>query len=114
MQGTATPTAGASGGGGGINLILKEVPGPDPNPRRLYVDLAGPADFLKVRLYTTAMVCVRDREIDGPFAAGWQAAALPGGFLDGLANGVYYLTASSTRGGLEKPGPGPVSLYVLK
>jgi hypothetical protein len=91
--------------------VVRALALPNPGPHALAVLLAGPADALDLRLYTTALVLAGDWRLPGPFAAGWRTLPLPGSLPGALPNGLYYAVLRPWRGGAAGKGPGPVKLY---
>ncbi len=98
----------------GPEQILEAWALPNPNPRLLDVRLAGPADSIRCRIYTTAMVCVASQDLPGGWQAGWNKVPLPAGFSAGLADGLYYLALDSLKDGQERNDPSPLLFYILK
>lgn len=92
--------------------MLKLVAGPNPNPTSLYVELAGPADGLRISTYTQALIRVNDGVIAGSFTAGWNRVPLPNSWSQGLAYGVYFMTVLPQRGGLVGLAGAPATLYL--
>lgn len=70
---------------------------PNPNPRQARLRLAGPADEVRVLVYTRAFTLVGSASTVGPHAAGWVSAKLPD--LSGVPAGTYFYLAQSLRGG---------------
>jgi hypothetical protein len=97
LTATASPTTRVSGGGGpGIQQGWAS-PNPAHGPLlQLRLKHLGPADAVRLRLYTAALVLVAQGQGAGSPAAGMAACqlALP----VGLARGVYYLQASAMQG----------------
>jgi hypothetical protein len=88
-------------------------PVPNPNPKALAIDLAGPADSIEIRLYSRAMVLMRQEKLSGSWQAGWNDVPLPSSWLNGLANGHYYFYVRASDAGREgKPKIG--SLVLLR
>ncbi len=110
----STPGFSTTGSGPSGHLILSFWPGPDPNPRRLFLDFSGSADAVEYRLYSQAMTCLARGRVPGNYHAGWNQLCLPRGFCAGLPNGAYYLVVESELGGRSWQGPGPVPVAILK
>jgi hypothetical protein len=98
---TATETAGATPAASGPLVIDALLPVPNPNPGALGIELEGPADSVRVRVYTQALIRVRDRVVVpmAPLLVGWNLVPLPAEVLDGLAHGLYFLKVEALRGG---------------
>ncbi len=112
---TASPTLTASATPGmGPNQIIKLVAAPNPGPTTLYVLLKGPADGLRLRAYSQALVCVGEATITASFAAGWNKAALPKAWASRLANGAYFLVAQPLRSGQAAAWSKPLIIYMLR
>lgn len=94
--------------------ILKVVAAPNPDPTSLYVLLAGPADGIRVRAYTQALVRAAEVEVPGTFETGWNQVALPHGWAPDLAQGVYFLKVDPLRGGMLGFSCPPIAVYVLR
>lgn len=90
-----TPTASPATGPVGVQ---RAVSLPQPNPRFLKLQLSGPADELRISLYSTAWVKVARQSFNGAWSPGWNT--LPSAALTlGLANGVYYGLVEARQGG---------------
>ena len=87
---------------------------PNPNPRGLYLDMAGSADEARVRVYSAAMTCVALFDLPGDLPAGWDELRLPQGWSQGLANGPYFVVVESARQGQWRQAPSPLTLYLLR
>ncbi len=118
---TASPTSappaspqGTSQPGGGYNVIHQAYPGPNPNPRYLYLDLGGQCDQVRCQVFTKSMVCVMDLRMSGSYHQGWNSVAFPAGWDQNLPHGIYYLVIYSSRNGMEVQGPGPLLAYILR
>jgi hypothetical protein len=85
---TATPTPAP-----GALAILDAVPVPHPNARELRVKLGAPAERLRARYYSPAMVLIAEGE-QGPVPQGWSSLALP----TGLPNGLVYVVLTAWQG----------------
>ena len=105
---TAPPTARPQG----PLAVLRALPLPDPNPVAVGVLLAGDADGATLRVWSVAYKLVAQESV-GPMSAGWSRLALPPGFLQGAANGAYYLTITVRRGAAQA-GSGPVKLLLIR
>jgi len=105
---TAPPTARPLG----PLAVLRALPLPDPNPVAVGVLLAGDADGATLRVWSVAYKLVAQESV-GPMSAGWSRLALPPGFLQGAANGAYYLTITVRRGAAQA-GSGPVKLLLIR
>jgi alpha-amylase len=125
LSGTATPsvsptTAAEAGPGGlngpgqsGPNTILRVLPEPNPNPRTLYIEMAGDADEVDLSIYTDALVSVADAH-QNSVPAGWVQFPLPPDFIRDAANGVYFCRLQSFRAGSKASKPVLAKLMVLR
>jgi hypothetical protein len=112
---TATPTLTASATPGlGPDQIIKLVAAPNPGPTTLYVQLRGPADGLRLRAYSQALVCVGEATFSASLKPGWNKADLPKGWASRLANGAYYLIAQPFRSGQAGAWCKPIPIYMLR
>jgi len=112
---TASPTLTASATPGmGPDQIVKLLAAPNPGPTTLYVLLKGPADGLKIRAYSQALVCVGEATLVASFKPGWNKAELPKAWALRLSNGAYSLVAQPLRSGQAGPWCKPVPIYILR
>jgi hypothetical protein len=74
------------------------IPLPNPNPNKLCIKLASPADEVEFRIYTIAYVLLGSFKA-GPLHAGWNHFPIPTGLLEQTASGTYYLLATLKRNG---------------
>ncbi len=96
---TASPTSSPSPvRSSGSLQILRALPGPDPNPQQVWIELSGEADLVTLRIWSAAYVLVASTQA-GPEPRGWSALALPAGFSSRAANGVYFITVEAERQG---------------
>lgn len=86
---------------------------PNPGPSRLYVLLAGPAEGIRLRAFTQALVLATQQQFSGAYQKGWNRVDLPANWSTGLASGVYFLQVQSLRNG--RPGfvVPPIPVYLL-
>jgi hypothetical protein len=77
------------------------VPFPNPNPRSIAIQLAGPAQRVTLKVYTPAWVLVGVSE-SGPLAKGWVRLPLPKALFQ-AASGLYYFTVRADDGGRFSP-----------
>ena len=110
LSATPSPTANPSQG---PLVILNLRPYPNPNPRALGIQLQGPADRLELRLYSEANTRVRNWSY-GPTPAGWSSVALPGGWAQGLASGLYFARVLAYRGAAVSAPSKPVRWVLLR
>jgi hypothetical protein len=75
--------------------------------------LQGPADRLELRLYSEANTRVRNWSY-GPTPAGWSSVALPGGWAQGLASGLYFARVLAYRGAAVSAPSKPVRWVLLR
>ena len=52
--------------------------------------MVSTCDSIEIRLYSRAMVLMRQEKLSGSWQAGWNDVPLPSSWLNGLANGHYY------------------------
>jgi hypothetical protein len=88
-----------------------------PNPQAgsiltLDVDLQGFADSLEIRVFSKAMTCVRDLQVEGNFGPGWNLARADLG--SPLPLGLYYTLVKARRGAWTSQAQGPVKLMVIR
>lgn len=76
--------------------MLEALPFPNPNPKSLAVNLAGPADHVEFRIYTPALIRVRTLSVAGNFHPGWNQVSL-GNLFDGIASDVYFVQVRADR-----------------
>lgn len=77
--------------------MLRAVAAPNPVAGarlRLSLQTEGPADQVLVRIYSPALVCVRQAEAPGA-AKGWSQLTVG---LDGLSPGLYHCQVRLKRG----------------
>jgi hypothetical protein len=60
------------------------------------LELSGRCDSIQLKVYTEALVLVREINAPGPSAAGWVKVPLPS---LGLAAGTYFCEAGALQGG---------------
>lgn len=95
---TATPsfTAQATAANTGTLEILAAKPWPNPDPKALRFQLSGPADSMRMRVYTTAWILVKEIEA-GPWNAGWNRMDFGTPGLSAQAAGLYYVELVAKR-----------------
>jgi hypothetical protein len=72
-----------------------------PNPQRgplwgLALDLSAPADLVRLKVYTEALVLVAHPELFAARPAGWSRASFS---VPGLPDGLYYVKAQAESQG---------------
>ena len=72
-----------------------------PNPQRgllwrLALDLSAPADRVRLKVYTEALVLAARPQLNGGAPQGWSLGAFA---LPGLPPGLYYVSAQADSGG---------------
>ena len=87
---TNSPTPGE-----GPLVALHCVPGPNPNPSSMLVEMQGPADEVELRFYDRAMRCVLSFKKLNLYR-GWNHVDLPAEFRS-LSNGTYFFRLSCRR-----------------
>ena len=106
---SVTATLAPQGGPVGVDSV---VGAPNPNPHSLKVHLTGPADKVRLRLYSEAYVLVGTYE-SGPMLAGWNS--LPFAVVAvGLHNGLYFALVDASRGGEKGGKMGRTTIYWAK
>ena len=112
---TATPTLTPVPGGGTLVVIEQHL---FPNPLgpashgSFWVKLSGPADSVRLKVYTKALVAVGTVDL-GAMAAGMNTVSLPS-WLTGLPSGAYYYVVSAERGVVKAARPSIGRLVVIK
>jgi hypothetical protein len=77
---------------------------------RLRVELTGPADRIRLKIYSRAFVVAADLEAHGSFQAGWNDIQLDG---SGLAAGAWFCKIEASSGGTKSQSFKPFRLYKL-
>jgi hypothetical protein len=77
-----------------------------------WVKLSGPADSVRLKVYTKALVAVGTVDL-GAMAAGMNTVSLPS-WLTGLPSGAYYYVVSAERGVVKAARPSIGRLVVIK
>ena len=106
---TATPNAAASNGPLGVDSAVAL---PDPDPVWLKVKLSGPADRVRLRIFSQAYVLVGTYE-SGPLPGGWDQLPLAAAAV-GLPNGLYFVMVDAFRGSEKSPKPARALFYRAK
>ena len=106
----AAPTATVLGQG--PCRIGSVVPLPNPDPKWLAILMDGPADAVKLRVFSKAMTLVRVGEIQAQLSLGWNHVPLAPDLLAGLPSGLYFLSTSPSRAGVTGFA-GPTAKLVL-
>jgi hypothetical protein len=114
---TATPTISATPTGG--TLVIEEnhcypnpiVAGSGSLPR-FAIKLSGPAEKVRLMVYTRALVAVGSVDLSSA-AAGWTSVSLPS-WVAGLPEGTYYYVVSAERGAVKAARPSVGRLVVIK
>lgn len=88
------------------------VPLPNPDPKWLAILMDGPADAVKLRVFSKAMTLVRVGEIQAQLSLGWNHVPLAPDLLAGLPSGLYFLSTSPSRAGVTGFA-GPTAKLVL-
>jgi hypothetical protein len=76
----------------------------------LWVDFSGPAESLRVRVYTPALSLIEEREIQQRFSEGWARVRLD---LMELPPGLSYLSLQAKQGKRASPPVPPLRLFRL-
>jgi hypothetical protein len=84
---------------------------PNPNPGSISVHLAGFADQVTLKIYTTAETCVASVH-SGPLPSGWSTVPLPADWLKQAPNGLYFIRAVASQGS-RRSLPGPAAKLLL-
>mgnify|MGYP001565946533 CR=1 FL=1 len=84
---------------------------PNPNPAFIQVQVAGPADLIRVTFYSPAMVKVRVLEGPGNAGPGWTTLDARG--LD-LPNGAWFMSAVATRENLRSAPFKSVRIFIVR
>lgn len=84
-----------------------------PNPKWLGINMAGQADQGTVSIWTVSMRLVI-RFDTGPLIEGWQTVALPMNSVNGISNGVYYVTVQASRGQAQAQAISPARFVELR
>lgn len=79
--------------------ILQAVPGPNPNPTGISVQLDNRADYVDVKVYSVAMSMVAE-DAAGTGGPGWLLVPLPPGFASYTPAGTYYYSVQAFKGGV--------------
>jgi hypothetical protein len=82
-------------------LIRRAIPWPNPNPRAIAIEMAGPAQRVTLKVYTPAWVLVGCSEA-GPFAAGWDRLPWPTE-MKGAPRGLYYFVVQAQEADRRSP-----------
>jgi hypothetical protein len=93
--------------------ILQAVffPNPVTGPiLRLRVNLAGPADKIRLKVYSSALVASLMLEANGSFQPGWNDVQLDG---NGLAGGAWFCVIHASSGGTQSAKLKPLKLYKI-
>lgn len=92
-------------------LGLGCMPNPSSGPAAiLKVKLSGPADSLRLRVYSRAFVCVSEQLFATALAPGWNALRLD---LTPLGPGSYFIRAEASAQGLKSQPAAPLRLFRL-
>lgn len=111
----ATPTPTPSMGGG---TLVVEGGNFYPNPwgagsaARFALKLSGPAERVRLKIYTEALVAVGSVDLGGAMR-GWNSFSLPV-WVVGLPNGTYYYVISAERGVVKAARPAVGKLVVIR
>jgi hypothetical protein len=73
---------------------------PNPNPRTIRFHVQGDVDDVALKTYTVAMNCLGDLH-SGPLSQGWASVDLRSEHGMFASNGVYFVTATPSRHGIE-------------
>jgi hypothetical protein len=93
----AGPAPSATPDPAGPLVIERAVPFPNPGPRSIAIQLAGPAQRVTLKVYTSAWVLVGAHE-SGPLAKGWVRLPLPEA-LSQAPWGLYYFAVQAEHDG---------------
>lgn len=93
----ASPSPGSGDGGGPLRVVQMQ-PVPNPNPRALYFYLSAPADQVRLRVWSPAMVLMYEQGADGPWSAGWQSLTFRHPDWDALPDGLLFYSLDATQG----------------
>lgn len=107
-----TPTFTPAPPANGPPKVEELVALPNPDPLAVQLRLAGPADTVELKLYSSAYNLLA-RLSTGPLPGGWNQVALPAEFLGVLPNGLFYLHATGKKDGAVEKGV-TCKVYVLR
>lgn len=96
---TRTPTAGpaASGPAAEPIRIVRALMVPNPNPSKVFFDLRGAPDEIRVSLYTSSYAKAWETTVPGS-PAGWRSVQVP----PPAASGTYFVKVEALAGGAVK------------
>lgn len=117
---SATPSPALSSSAPGLveGPLLIEAHQAWPQPMTLRggyvsVKLQGPADRLRLKLYTPAMVLVA--EVDGPGRGpGWGRLTLGPALWQGMAPGLYFYTVAAELGSVHSAPVAPGRILLVR
>ena len=84
---------------------------PNPNPKRLALQLSSNADSVDIEIFSKGMI-LSARSLQGAAPSGWSQVPLPDEF-ESLASGVYYARLNAKKGE-ARTAPKICKLMILK
>ena len=91
---------------------MKSLPAPNPNPTHLIVELAGPADTVEIRIYSSNFRLLETLS-SGPYASGWQSISLEN-IVSKYGRGFYFYKVTATVNGFVAPLSKTGILYLTR
>jgi hypothetical protein len=112
---TQTPTAPSATPlpGNGIPAVERILPWPNPGCAALRVKLSAPAERIRVKVWTKALMLVAAGE-SGPAPQGWSWVPMPRDFIKDPSSGLYFITVDAWGGGGKSADAPAAKAFILR